>query len=196
MTTQIIYVLNTNGEPLMPTHRLGKVRRWLNCGEAHWFGNSRTTIQFDRPVGNTTQNCIEGVDLGNHIGISVVCTTTNQELYNGISQRDYQGEVKRNVKRREYRRTRRNRLRHRKARFDNRRRPDGWLAPSIQHYIDFTIDEILRIQKFLPISKVILETSVFDTAKLTNFGIRPKDYTKGRLHGYSSLMNVGRKSHD
>lgn len=75
MTTQIIYVLNANGEPLMPTHRLGKVRHWLNCGEAHWFGNSRTTIQFDRPVGNTTQNCIEGVDLGNHIGISVVCTT-------------------------------------------------------------------------------------------------------------------------
>ena len=187
MTTQIIYVLNANGEPLMPTHRLGKVRRWLSCGEAHWFGNSRTTIQFDRPVENTTQNCIEGIDLGNHIGISVVCTTTNQELYNGISQRDYQGEVKRNIKRREHRRNRRNRLRHRKARFDNRRRPDGWLAPSIQHYIDFTINEILRIQKFLPISKVILETSVFDTAKLTNFGIRPKDYTKGRLHGYNSL---------
>ena len=74
-----------------------------------------------------------------------------------------------------------------KTRFDNRRRPEGWLAPSIQHYIDFTINEILRIQKFLPISKVILETSVFDTAKLTNFGVRPKDYTKGRLHGYHSL---------
>ena len=27
MTTKIIYVLNANGEPLMPTHRLGKVRR-------------------------------------------------------------------------------------------------------------------------------------------------------------------------
>lgn len=187
MTTQIIYVLNANGEPLMPTQRLGMVRRWLNRGEAHWYGNSRTTIQFDRPVENITQNCIEGIDLGNHIGISVVCNTTNKELYSGISQRDYKGEVKRNVKRREYRRTRRNRLRHRKTRFDNRRRPDGWLAPSIQHYIDFTINEILRIQKFLPISKVILETSVFDTAKLTNFGIRPKDYTKGRLHGYHSL---------
>ena len=48
MTAQIIYVLNANGEPLMPTHRLGMVRRWLNRGEAHWYGNSRTTIQFDR----------------------------------------------------------------------------------------------------------------------------------------------------
>ena len=187
MTTKIVYILNADGEPLMPTHRLGMVRHWLNSHEAHWYGNRRDTIQFDRSVGNKTQKCIEGVDLGNHLGISVVCTTTNQELYSGISQRDYQGEVKRNVKRREQRCSRRNRLRHRKARFNNRRKPDGWLAPSIQHYLDFTVREIKRIQQFLPISKVILETTVFDIAKLTNFGIRPQDYTKGRLYGYNSL---------
>jgi len=35
-----------------------------------------------------------------------------------------------------YRRTRRNRLRHCKPRFDNRKRPGGWLAPSIQHKLD------------------------------------------------------------
>ena len=92
MTTKIIYVLNADGEPLMPTHHLGKVRRWLNRGDAHWYGNSRMTIQFDRPVGNITQNCVEGVDLGNHLGISVVCTATI-ELPTikivGITSRDY-----------------------------------------------------------------------------------------------------------
>lgn len=184
---KIIYVLNADGEPLMPTHRLGMVRHWLNNHEAHWYGNRRDTIQFNRPVGNKTQKCIEGVDLGNHLGIAVVCPTTNQALYRSVSHRDYQGEVKRNVKRHEQRRARRNRLRHRKARFKNRRKPAGWLAPSIQHYLDFTVSEIKRIQQFLPISKVILETTVFDIARLTNFGIRPQDYTKGRLHGYHSL---------
>ena len=69
MTKKIIYVLNANGEPLMPTHRLGMVRHWLNSNEAHWYGNRRDTIQFDRSVGNKTQKCIEGVDLGNHLGI-------------------------------------------------------------------------------------------------------------------------------
>lgn len=187
MTTKIIYILNADGEPLMPTHRLGMVRHWLNGHEAHWYGNRRDTIQFDRSVGNKTQKCIEGVDLGNHLGISVVCPATNKELYRSVSHRDYQGEVKRNIKRREQRRSRRNRLRHRKVRFNNRRKPDGWLAPSIQHYLDFTVREIKRIQHFLPISKVILETTVFDIAKLTNFGIRPQDYTKGRLYGYNSL---------
>ena len=187
MTTKIIYVLNADGEPLMPTHRLGMVRHWLNRHEAHWYGNSRDTIQFDRPVKSNTQQCIEGVDLGNYLGIAVVCPVTNQELYRGISHRDYQSEVKRNIKRREQRRSRRNRLRYRKARFSNRRRPEDWLAPSIQHYLNFTVREIKRIQQFLPISKVILETTVFNIAKLTNFGIRPDDYTNGRLHGYHSL---------
>lgn len=187
MTTKIIYVLNADGEPLMPTHRLGMVRHWLNGHEAHWCGNRRDTIQFDRPVANNTQECIEGVDLGHHLGLSVVCPTTNQELYRSVSHRDYQSEVKRNIKRREQRRSRRNRLRHRKVRFSNRRRPEGWLAPSIQHYLDFTMREIKRIQQFLPITKIILEVAVFDIAKLTNFGIRPGDYTKGRLHGYRSL---------
>lgn len=187
MTTKIIYVLNADGEPLMPTHRLGMVRHWLSGHEAHWYGNRRDTIQFDRPVENNTQPCIEGVDLGHHLGIAVVCPTTNQALYRSVSHRDYQGEVKRNVKRHEQRRSRRIRLRHRKVRFSNRRKPAGWLAPSIQHYLDFTVSEIKRIQQFLPISKVILETTVFDIAKLTNFGIRPQDYTKGRLYGYRSL---------
>lgn len=187
MTTKIIYVLNADGEPLMPTHRLGMVRHWLNKHEAHWYGNRRDTIQFDRPVANNIQQCIEGVDLGNHLGIAVVCPVTNQELYRSVSHRDYQGEVKRNVKRREQRRSRRNRLRYRQVRFSNRRQSAGWLAPSIQHYLDFTVKEIKRIQQFLPISKVILETTIFDIARLTNFGIRPDDYTKGRLHGYHSL---------
>lgn len=187
MTTKIIYVLNADGEPLMPTHRLGMVRHWINRHEAHWYGNRRDTIQFDRPVEHNTQECVEGVDLGNHLGIAVVCPITNQELYRGVSHRDYQGEVKRNIKRREQRRSRRNRLRYRKVRFSNRRRPEGWLAPSVQHCLDFTVREIKRIQQFLPISKVILETTVFDIAKLTNFGIRPDDYTKGRLQGYHSL---------
>lgn len=105
MTTKIIYILNADGEPLMPTHRLGMVRHWLNGHEAHWYGNRRDTIQFDRSVGNKTQKCIEGVDLGNHLGISVVCPATNKELYRSVSHRDYQGEVKRNIKRRKQRRT-------------------------------------------------------------------------------------------
>ena len=39
-----IYVVDSNGQPVMPTSRLGMVRRWLKSGQAHWYGNCRNTI--------------------------------------------------------------------------------------------------------------------------------------------------------
>ena len=63
-----IYVLDEEGEPLMPTKRLGMVRRWLKSGEAHLYKNSRDIIQFDRKTTNYTQETVEGCDLGDHLG--------------------------------------------------------------------------------------------------------------------------------
>ena len=43
------------------------------------------------------------------------------------------------AQRRTFRRRRRGNLRYRPARFDNRIRPEGWLAPSLQHQVDTTV---------------------------------------------------------
>ena len=67
-----IYVVDPNGIPLMPTSRLGMVRRWLKAGQARWFGNSRKIIQFVRPVTTNTQELTLGVDAGFHLGLAVV----------------------------------------------------------------------------------------------------------------------------
>ncbi|MGM0654365.1 MAG: RRXRR domain-containing protein [Thermodesulfobacteriota bacterium] len=56
-----------------------------------------------------------------------------------------EGQVERNKERRMYRIQRRSRLRHRKARFNNRRKIDGWLPPSIQHKLDSHIKTIERL---------------------------------------------------
>jgi hypothetical protein len=42
------------------------------------------------------------------------------------------------TQRRAFRRRRRAQLRYRPARFDNRTKPKGWLAPSLQHRVDTT----------------------------------------------------------
>ena len=124
-----IYVVDSNGTPLMPTSRLGMVRRWLKTGQARWFGNSRKIIQFVRPVTTNTQELTLGVDAGFHLGLAVV--GIKREYYASESLR--KSEKDRITSRRELRRTRRNRLRYRQARFDNRRRKASWLAPSVQH---------------------------------------------------------------
>ncbi|CAM2732663.1 RNA-guided endonuclease IscB [Ligilactobacillus salivarius] len=180
-----IYVVDSNGTPLMPTSRLGMVRRWLKTGQAKWFGNSRNTIQFVRPVTTNTQELTLGVDAGFHLGLSVV--GNNREYY--VSESLRKSEKDRITSRRELRRTRRNRLRYRKARFNNRRRKDGWLAPSIQHRLDFTIKEIKRLYKFLPITNLVVEVTPFDNQKLLNPDIQGWQYQKGKMYGFKTIKD-------
>ncbi|WP_225358142.1 RNA-guided endonuclease IscB [Ligilactobacillus salivarius] len=180
-----IYVVDSNDTPLMPTSRLGMVRRWLKTGQARWYGNSRKTIQFVRPVTTNTQKLTLGVDAGFHLGLSVV--GNQREYYAAESLR--KSEKDRITSRRELRRTRRGRLRHRKARFNNRRRKDGWLVPSIQHRLDFTIKEIKRLYTFLPITNLVVEVTPFDNQKLLNPDIKPWQYTQGKMHGFKTIKD-------
>lgn len=180
-----IYVVDSNGTPLMPTSRLGMVRRWLKTGQAKWFGNSRNTIQFVRPVTTNTQDLTLGVDAGFHLGLSVV--GNNREYY--VSESLRKSEKDRITSRRESRRTRRNRLRYRKARFDNRKHKDGWLAPSIQHRLDFTIKEIKRLYTFLPIANLVVEVTPFDNQKLLNPNIQGWQYQKGKMYGFKTIKD-------
>ena len=180
-----IYVVDSNGTPLMPTSRLGMVRRWLKTGQARWFGNSRHTIQFVRPVTTNTQELTLGVDTGFHLGLAVI--GNQREYYASESLR--KSEKDRITSRRELRRSRRNRLRYRQARFDNRRRKAGWLAPSVQHRLDFTIKEIKHLYTFLPITKLIVEVAPFDNQKLLKPNIKPWEYTQGKMHGFRTIKD-------
>ena len=180
-----IYVVDSNGTPLMPTSRLGMVRRWLKTGQARWFGNSRNTIQFVRPVTTNTQDLTLGVDTGFHLGLSVV---GNQREYY-VSESLRKSEKDRIASRKKLRRTRRNRLRYRKTRFDNRKHEDGWLVPSIQHRLDFTIKEIKRLYTFLPITNLVVEVEPFDNQKLLNPDIQGWQYQKGKMYGFKTIKD-------
>ena len=180
-----IYVVDSNGAPLMPTSRLGMVRYWLKTGQARWFGNSRKIIQFVRPVTTNTQELTLGVDAGFHLGLAVI--GNKREYYASESLR--KSEKDRITSRRELRRTRRNRLRYRQARFNNRRCKKGWLATSVQHRLDFTIKEIKRLYTFLPITKLVIEVTPFDNQKLLNPNIKPWEYTQGKMHGFKTIKD-------
>lgn len=138
-----VYVVDANGTPVMPTSRLGMVRRWLKSGQAVWYGNSRTTIQFVRPIDTQTQPLTLGVNTGFHLGMAVV--GNDREYYASESIR--KSEKDRITARREYRQTRRSRLRHRKPRFDNRRRKAGYSAsPRVYGSRDSTFVPVLADQ--------------------------------------------------
>ena len=86
-----------------------------------------------------------------------------------------------------YRRQRRSRLRYRKPRFNNRRRSEGWLAPSIQHKYDTHIRFIEKLKKILSITDITIEVASFDTHKLKNPNISGIDYQEGERQGFFNL---------
>ncbi len=67
----MVYVLDINGQPLMPTTRHGKVRRLLNGHLAKVVKRCPFTIQLLYQSTKETQSTSLGVDAGSkHIGLA------------------------------------------------------------------------------------------------------------------------------
>ena len=160
----LVYVLNSNGQPLMPTERCGKVRRLLDQGKAKVIKRCPFTIQLLYEGESNLQPATLGIDAGSkHIGISA--TTESKVLY------EADVELRNDIvdllsSRREFRRSRRNRkTRYRQARFDNRdhSKNKGWLAPSIEEKIATHLKVVDDVCKLLPVSEIVVEVASFDT---------------------------------
>ena len=160
----LVYVLNSNGQPLMPTERCGKVRRLLDQGKAKVIKRCPFTIQLLYESESNLQPATLGIDAGSkHIGISA--TTESKVLY------EADVELRNDIvdllsARREQRHSRRNRkTRYRQARFDNRvhSKNKGWLAPSIEEKIATHLKVVDDVCKLLPVSEIVVEVASFDT---------------------------------
>ena len=82
--------------------------------------------------------------------------------------------------RRQLRRSRRSRkTRYRPARFDNRKRKEEWLAPSIRQKIGSHLTVVANVCKILPINQIIVETASFDIQKIKNPDIQGTEYQQG-----------------
>lgn len=175
----MVYVINKQGQALMPTERFGKVRRLLKNSLAHVVCRIPFTIQLDYDTTDYTQPVSLGVDAGSkHIGISA--TTSEKELY--AADVELRNDIVDKLStRRELRRTRRSRLRYRKARFNNRAssKRKGWLAPSVENKIQTHLTVVEKIHKFLPITNIVVETASFDIQKINNPSISGSGYQQG-----------------
>lgn len=182
----ITYVLDIHGKPLMPTRRCGHVRRLLRDGRARVVSRTPFTIRLTYESTAFTQGVTVGFDPGSKImGIST--TTEKEELLRmEVQLRD---DVVKNVSaRREARRTRRARkTRHRAARFDNRKRPGGWLAPSTRQRVDSHLAVVRKVCAVLPVSRIVVETAQFDMQKIKNPDIAGEGYRHGEQAGWKNV---------
>ena len=174
----MVYGISQNGQPLMPTEDHAKVRILLKNKKAKVIKKCPFTIQLAYDSTNYTQDITLGVDAGSkYIGLSA--TTKSKVLFE--SDVELRNDIVNLLSvRRQNRRTRRNRkTRYRKPRFNNRRRKEGWLAPSVQNKVDSHLTVIRKVHEILPITKVIVEVASFDIQKIKNPMISGAEYQQG-----------------
>ena len=179
----MVYVVNKNGQPLMPTENHAKVRILLKSGKAKVINRCPFTIQLTYESTNYTQKVTLGIDSGSkHIGISA--TTKDKVLFE--ADIELRNDIVNLIStRRELRRSRRNRkTRYRKPRFENRRRKDGWLAPSVQQKADSHLTIVAKVHKILPVSNIVVECASFDIQKIKNPSVGGTDYQQGEQLGF------------
>jgi hypothetical protein len=161
------YVQNINGLPLMP------------CSEA----KARHLLEERKAV---IVNRTPGVDAGyKTIGLSA---TTETKVLFEVEAENRTGVRKLIEARRSLRKSRRNRkTRYRAPRFDNRRRPDGWLPPSVEQRVRTHESAIKLVTRLLPVTKIIVEVAAFDIQKINNPDIEGSDYQNGAQKGYENV---------
>lgn len=182
-----VFVLDKNKKPLMPCHS-ARARELLKKGKAKVFRIKPFTIILTDREGGDTQPAELKIDPGSKkTGIALVGDFKQGKKVTFAMNLEHRGwKIKKSLdSRRAVRHFRRNRkTRYRPARFDNRRRPKGWLPPSLKSRVDNVYHWSCKLKSLTPISSIAVETVRFDLQKLVNPEIIGIEYQQGELFGY------------
>jgi len=189
----LVYVLNIDGQPLMPTNRHGKVKHLLKTGKAKVIKRCPFTIKLLYETNNYTQDLILGVDTGSGTFATTVSRNNGDIVY--LSEVILRNDITDKMTRRKmYRQNRRSRkTRYRKARWLNRKnskRKDRFSPTMVSKHHSHE-REIEYIKSILPITKLIIEVGQFDThlmknPSLANPKIKHWGYQKGINYGFEN----------
>ena len=188
----MVPVISKTGKRLMPTSEY-RARKLLARGKAVIDRYHPFTIRLTEREDGDTQPIEITIDTGYaHIGNSV--KTEKHEL-SAVEVRPLADEKKRHNDRLMHRRQRRSRLRHRKPRFDNRKKKDGWLPPSIEHREDQNLAYLKQLMEVVPITSITMEMGQFDiqVLKAVEEGTpipEGKDYQRGERYGIATLREA------
>lgn len=180
-----VFLIDANKTPMNPVHP-SHARKLLDSGKAAVFRRDPFTLVLKRVVENIVVHPLTlKIDPGSQVtGISLV-TDRNEAIW-GMELEHRGPQIKDALQsRRAVRRGRRNRnTRYRQARFLNRKRDKGWLAPSLMHRVLTTQTWVKRLCQFAPIAQIKQELGRFDTQQLENPEISGIEYQQGELQGY------------
>lgn len=184
---QRVLVIDQKKNPLMPCHP-ARARELLRKGKAAVYRSYPFTIILKERTGGETQPVMLKVDPGSQTtGLALIAEGERGQRVIWAAELHHRGEAVREnlLARRQSRRSRRQRkTRYRQARFLNRRRPVGWLPPSLLSRVNNFSTWTTRLRRVVPLTGLSLERVRFDTQLLDNPDIAGVEYQQGELFGY------------
>lgn len=182
-----VFVFDRNKKPLSPCHP-ARARQLLKSGRATVYRRYPFTIILKDRQGGEVQPTRLKIDPGARTtGLALVLLGQKGQKVIWAAELQHRSDVIRRklLTRRQLRRARRNRkTRYRKPRFLNRRRPEGWLPPSLQHRVETTLTWVRRIMRYASVTALSVELAKFDTQKMQHAEISGVEYQQGELQGY------------
>lgn len=178
-----VFVLDTNKNPLTPC-KPSMARKLLNAGKAAVFRRYPFTIILKKEVAATPERIELKLDPGSRV--TGMALKQGDKILFGAELTHRGQAIKASLEsRRSIRRNRRSRhTRYRQARFLNRTRPQGWLAPSLQHRVETTLTWVNKFIQLAPIGSIVQELVRFDLQQMQNPEISGIEYQQGELAGY------------
>lgn len=143
----MVYVLDINGQPLMPTDRYGRVKHLLKNGKAKVVRRCPFTIKLLYDGTTHTQNLTLGVDTGSGTLGTAVSDEKGNIVY--MSEVTVRNDITDKMKQR---------LRYRRNSIKSNR-----FSPTMTSKFHSHIKEIDYIKSILPVKTLVLETGQFDT---------------------------------
>lgn len=217
----LIYILDASGRSLMPTTRIGHIRRLLNRGKARIATKVPFTVQLKYETAGITQPLHGGTDPGRtNIGESTVdddgrvlykahVETRNREVPKLMTERKQHRQASRRGER--LRRKRRaakcgtttefpegrmipgckepvmmKDIINTEARFSNRKRPEGWITPTVRQLVQTHLNMVRKVCRILPVTDWTIETNRFAFMKMDDGSIKGVDFQNGRLKTYKN----------
>lgn len=191
-----VFVLDKRKHPLMPCSEK-RARLLLSSGRALVVKHYPFTIRLKDRIGGELQSLRVKLDPGSrYTGIALVregeyIDTETGEVRKELTalnlfQINHRGlAISENLtSRRAMRSRRRGNLRYRQARFNNRTKPKGWLAPSLQHRVNTLISWVNKLQRLAPVTAISQELVRFDMQLINNPEVSGTKYQQGELQGY------------
>ena len=184
---QYVFVLDKNKQPLDPCHP-ARARQLLREKRATVFRRYPFKILLkDRALEESVTHAHQvKLDPGSRTtGIAMVREGDNKVLWAGeLAHRGLAIKAAMDDRRAVRRGRRTRKCRYRPPRFDNRRRPEGWLPPSLESRVANLQTWVRRLAWSAPVESISIELVKFDTQALQNPEISGVEYQQGDLMGY------------